>query len=76
MIKELTGDWAGVIADCSKAIQLDPKVAEAYYRRGMAKSVTGDKPGAKADFDQADKLGFQQESATDTPTYTPKVTVQ
>jgi lipoprotein NlpI len=49
-------DYEGAIADCSKAIQLDPKLASAYITRGAAKRHKGDYDGAIADYDKAIQL--------------------
>ena len=36
--KNSSGDYAGAIEDYTKAIELDPKDAVAYYNRGYAKN--------------------------------------
>jgi len=46
------GDRQGAIEDLSKAIQLNPNYAEAYYNRGILRYVSGDKQGAIADFNE------------------------
>lgn len=43
------GDYDGAIADCSKAIALNPKYASAYYNRATARKSAGDINGAIAD---------------------------
>ena len=53
------GDFDKAIADCTEAIRLDPKWAEAYYDRGSAYEKKGDKAKAEADFAQAKKLGYK-----------------
>ena len=53
MVRNATGDFDGAIADISRAIELDPKVAAAYYWRGLAKRAKQDLMGANADFDRA-----------------------
>ncbi|MBV8887365.1 MAG: tetratricopeptide repeat protein [Chroococcidiopsidaceae cyanobacterium CP_BM_RX_35] len=50
------GDYQGAIADYTKALQLNPKSAEAYNYRGNARLNLRDKQGAIADYDQAIKL--------------------
>ena len=50
------GDLDGAIADCTRAIELNPKYAHAYYNRGITKKAEGDLEGANADLDSADKL--------------------
>jgi tetratricopeptide (TPR) repeat protein len=47
------GDYQGAIADYTKAIEIDPKDADAYIRRGNARYDLGDKPGAIADYTKA-----------------------
>ncbi len=34
------GDYTGAIEDCSKAIEHNPKLAAAYYSRGLAKPAS------------------------------------
>lgn len=43
------GDYDKAIADCSKAIELDPKLAEAYVYRGVVFCEKGDHDKAIAD---------------------------
>ena len=47
------GDLQGAIADCNKAIEVDPKDARAYRYRGHAKEDLGDLQGAIADYNKA-----------------------
>jgi tetratricopeptide (TPR) repeat protein len=56
-VKYAKHDLDGAIEDYSKAIELDPKLAEAYDSRGYIKKAKGDQAGADADFAQAAKLG-------------------
>lgn len=50
-------DWDGAIADCSKAIELDPQLRASYLMRGLIRrDVKGNLDGAIADFDYAIKL--------------------
>lgn len=51
--KWLVKDYLGVIADCDAAIEINPKYADAYSRRGGAKFHLGDKAGAISDVDRA-----------------------
>jgi Flp pilus assembly protein TadD len=44
-----TGDSAKAIAGLTKAIQLDPKDAQALYERGVVKTKNGDAAGGDAD---------------------------
>ena len=50
------GDYQGAIAECNKAIELDPKDAKAYNNRGYAKRNLGDNQGAIADYNKAIEL--------------------
>ena len=50
------GDYRGAIADYSRAIELNPDYANAYYNRGIAKSKLGDHDGAEADRNRAAEL--------------------
>ena len=54
--KYLQGDYDGAIADYSRAIELDPDDAAAYYNRGNAKSELDDYHGAIADYSRAIEL--------------------
>ena len=46
------------IADCTQAIRLDPKHAEAYHYRGLAYQKKGDRAKAESDFAKAKELGY------------------
>lgn len=50
-------DYPGTIADCTNAIWLDPKHANAYAWRGLAKYGLGNKSGACQDWSKAAQLG-------------------
>ena len=43
------GDSNQVIADCTRAIELDPRLAVAYWSRGIAYARKGDQKRALAD---------------------------
>ena len=47
------------IADYTRAIELDPNLAAAYYNRGVARAATGDPAGVGADFHRARELGYE-----------------
>src|SRR5436190_408696 len=47
--KTKSGDLDGAIADCTKAIELNPRFVPAYYNRGVARASKGDLDGAIAD---------------------------
>ena len=49
-------DYTGAIADFTKAIEIDPKDADAYNDRGVAKCELQDYRGAIVDFTQAIEL--------------------
>lgn len=50
-------DWA--IAAFTEAIRFNPHVAEAYFDRGFAYQMKGEKANAEEDFEQAKKLGYK-----------------
>ena len=56
LAKSTKGDQDGAIADFSQAIELDPRLADAYQNRGLAKSSKGDSQGAADDYERAKKL--------------------
>jgi tetratricopeptide (TPR) repeat protein len=47
------GDHAGAIADCTKAIELNPRFGEAYKNRGLAWQAKGELDAAIQDFGYA-----------------------
>jgi tetratricopeptide (TPR) repeat protein len=51
--KSEKGDYPGAIADYNRALEIDPKFLEIYFRRGIARSLTKDWPGAEADYTRA-----------------------
>ena len=52
-------DHNGAIRDYTKAIELDPNDANAYYNRGVSKENLGDLNGACADWKKAAALGHK-----------------
>jgi tetratricopeptide (TPR) repeat protein len=49
-------DWARAIEDLDKAILLNPRYANAYQIRAIAKRSIGDAPGAAADSERSQQL--------------------
>lgn len=56
-------DNDGAIADCTKAIELDPRFAQAYLGRGEARFAKGDYDGSTADYTKAIQINPQYASA-------------
>ncbi len=50
------GDYKGAIAVLNQAIKINPKYAQAYIGRGIARNLLGDNQGAIADFNTAIKI--------------------
>ena len=53
IVFEAKGDHDRAIADFTKAIEINPHDAEAYYNRGIANQVKGDRDLAIADYTRA-----------------------
>lgn len=53
LARKAKGDLDGAIADYSKAIEINPRYAEAFVNRGVARKTKGDLRGAIADYDKA-----------------------
>jgi tetratricopeptide (TPR) repeat protein len=53
------GLYDKAIADCSDALRIDPKLAEAYYGRSLAYGQKGDKTRSEADLRRARELGYK-----------------
>jgi Flp pilus assembly protein TadD len=49
-------EYGRAIEDFSRAVQLDPKYANAYHNRSVAKRLQGDTAGAEADLATANRL--------------------
>jgi hypothetical protein len=49
-------DLAGALADFNCALELNPKNAEAYSRRGVVREIQGDFAGALSDYDKVIEL--------------------
>jgi Flp pilus assembly protein TadD len=52
----MLGDLRGAIAAYSKAIQIKPDYAEAYFNRGVVKEMKRDSNGAFRDWEKASEL--------------------
>ena len=55
-VKVVAKDYYGAIADHTKAIELDPDYASAYYNRGIAKGNLKEYNSSIADYTQAIEL--------------------
>ena len=54
------GDYKGALQDYNKAIELDPKLADAYGARGIVKIALGQKDSGCLDLSKAGELGAVQ----------------
>jgi tetratricopeptide (TPR) repeat protein len=54
--KKLLKDLKGAILEFNKAIEFNPKFAEAYYKRGNTKLLLDDISGAEIDYNRAIEL--------------------
>tara|TARA_B100000700_G_scaffold314504_1_gene401179 strand:+ start:872 stop:1450 length:579 start_codon:yes stop_codon:yes gene_type:complete len=61
--KSNAGDYYGAISDYNKAIEINPRYADAYYNRGLAKRKSGDNYGAISDYSKAIEITPMNESA-------------
>jgi tetratricopeptide (TPR) repeat protein len=55
-VRELASDLDGAIADYSRAIELEPDVAEFYASRAVAREKAGKHAGAKADQERVERI--------------------
>ncbi len=62
-VRALQRDFAGAIADYTEAIRLNPKYAEVYNNRGVARHHGGDYAGATEDCTEAIRLDPQWAAA-------------
>ena len=58
IVKDNLKDYYGAIADYSKAIEINPNYADAYYNRGLAKYRLRYKNGSCQDARKAQQLGY------------------
>jgi tetratricopeptide (TPR) repeat protein len=63
MFKKANGDFSGVMADATHALEIDPYDAKAYALRGEAKQAKGDFDGAIVDLNRAVELDPNDEGA-------------
>ena len=54
------GNYQLAVADCNRAIELDPENAQAYVNRGMAYSKLGYNERAIGSYKNAARLGHKQ----------------
>lgn len=54
--KKLLKDFKGAIQEFNRALEYNPKFAEAYYKRGNTKLLLDDISGAEIDYDRAIEL--------------------
>ena len=59
-VKSELQDYRGAIFDLTQAIELNPKYAEAFYFRGGAELVLGQKDAGCLDLSKAGELGFAE----------------
>jgi tetratricopeptide (TPR) repeat protein len=60
--KSKLDDPHGAIADYDKSIRYNPQKGESYYRRALAKLMTGDRDSARLDFIRANEKGYSKAS--------------
>jgi len=53
-------DYRGAIQDHNKAIELNPNDADAYFGRGLAKILSGQKDDGCLDLSKAGELGYAE----------------
>jgi hypothetical protein len=53
-------DYYGALDDYSKAIELEPDFAEAYFNRGLTRIYLNDINGGALDLSKAGELGIQE----------------
>ena len=53
-------DYLGAINDYSKAIELEPDFAEAYFNRGLTRIYLDDMEGGSLDLSKAGELGLTE----------------
>ncbi len=61
--KSQKGDYPSAIADYNRALVINPKFKEIYFRRGIARSLSKDWQGAEADYTRAIEINPQHPEA-------------
>ncbi len=61
--KSDAGDYYGAISDYSKAIEINPRDADAYNNRGFSKNKLGDHDGAISDYSKAIEINPEHANA-------------
>ncbi len=59
-LRVLIGKYFEAIEDFNQAIRLEPEWAEAYYNRGIARILAGNRPDACADFERSAAMGYNR----------------
>jgi tetratricopeptide (TPR) repeat protein len=59
--RQSEGDHDGAIEDFTKAIELNPNLAQAYASRGVSKEAKGDGAGAKSDYSKSIQIEIMSE---------------
>ena len=61
--KATRGDFQGALADCDRAIELEPKLGAVWVNRAIVRGLLKDPDGARADYDRAIELDPRQMTA-------------
>lgn len=61
LARQAEGDHDGAIEDFTKAIELNPNLAQAYASRGVSKEAKGDGAGAKSDYSKSIQIEIMGE---------------
>ena len=59
--RQSSGDHDGAIEDFTKAIELNPNLAQAYASRGVSREAKGDSAGAKSDYSKSIQIEIMGE---------------
>ena len=61
--KAMKGDLRGALADCDRAIELEPGLGAAWVNRAIVRGLLKDPDGARSDYDRAIELDPRQMTA-------------